>query len=70
MFYEVRIFSPKGNLKKVVSTQELSKTYWDSFNKIQLPNLESLHLLREHKKQISATDYHADNNFFEVPHGK
>ncbi|MDH3256604.1 MAG: hypothetical protein OEM27_03210 [Nitrospinota bacterium] len=59
MFYEVRIKSPKGELKKIVSTQELSKAYWDSFNKIQLPNPESLMLLREHKKQINAADYHA-----------
>ena len=62
MFYEVRVLSPKGDLKKVISTQELSKAYWDSFNKILLPNLESLNLLREHKKQISATDYHAGNH--------
>lgn len=62
MFYEVRILNPKGGLKKVVSTQELSKSYWDSFNKIKLPKLESLHLLREHKKQISATDYHAGSD--------
>jgi len=59
MFYEVRIKSPKGDLKKIVSTQELSKAYWDSFNKIQLPNPESLMLLREHKKHINTADYHS-----------
>jgi hypothetical protein len=62
MFYEVRVLSPKGDLKKIVSTQELSKVYWDSFNKINLPNPESLILLREHKKQINAADYHAGSN--------
>lgn len=62
MFYEVRVLSPKGDLKKVISTQELSKVYWDSFNKIPLPNLESLNLLREHKKQNSSADYHAGSD--------
>lgn len=62
MFYEVRVLSPKGDLKKVISTQELSKVYWDSFNKIPLPNTESLILLREYKKRINTADYHAGNN--------
>lgn len=62
MFYEVRILSPKGDLKKIVSTQELSKTYWDSFNKIPLPNTESLILLREYKKQIGPANYHAGSD--------
>ena len=62
MFYEVRILSPKGDLKKVVSTQELSKSHWESFNKIKLPKLESLILLREHKKQVSAIDYQAGSD--------
>lgn len=61
MFYEVRIFNPEGNLKKVVSSQELSKAYWDSFNKTQPSKMESLILLREHKKQTSASDYHSGN---------
>ena len=59
MFYEVRILNAKGKLKKVISTPELSKTHWESFNKLRLPNLESLSLLREYKKQISMTDYHS-----------
>lgn len=62
MFYEVRVLSPKGDLKKIISTQELSRAYWDSFNKIPLPNLESLNLLREHKKKNSAANYHAGND--------
>jgi hypothetical protein len=59
MLYEVQILSSKGDLKKVVSTQELSKTHWNTFKNLQLPNRESLSLLREYKKQISVADYHA-----------
>ena len=62
MFYEVRVLSPKGDLKKVVSAQELSKVYWDSFSKTQPSKLESLILLREYKKQIKSADYHSGNS--------
>ena len=62
MFYEVKVLNPKGDLKKVVSTQELSEVYWNTFNKIQPANLESLILLREYKKQINAADYHAGSD--------
>jgi len=31
MFEEVRIFSAKGKLKKVVKTKESSKRFWDQF---------------------------------------
>ncbi len=41
MFYEVRILTPKGDLKKVVSTQELSKIHWRTFNEIKLFFYES-----------------------------
>ena len=61
MFYEVRIFNPQGNLKKIVSPRDLSKTYWNSFNKTQPSKLESLILLREYKKQMSASDRHSGN---------
>jgi hypothetical protein len=62
MFYEVRIKSPQGALKKIITTQELSKAYWDSFNKIHLPNPDSLQLLREHKKRNGQVDYPAGND--------
>ena len=62
MLHEVRIYSPKGDLKKVVSTQELSKAHWNTFNKIPLPNIKSLMLLREYKKQSNSADYHAGSN--------
>ena len=61
MFYEVRVLTPKGDLKKVISAQELSKIYWNTFKVIQPAKLESLILLREYKKQINITDYHGGN---------
>jgi len=57
MFYEVRILTPKGDLKKVLSTQELSKAHWNTFNEIRPSNLKSLILLREYKKQRKITDF-------------
>lgn len=58
MFYEVRVLTPQGDLKKVISEQELSKIYWNTFKKIQPAKLESLILLREYRKQINIADYH------------
>ncbi|MGP0567172.1 MULTISPECIES: hypothetical protein [unclassified Nitrospina] len=37
MFYEVRVYTPKGILKKVVSQNQLSKRHWTAFNKIFFP---------------------------------
>lgn len=31
MFYDVKIMNPQGKVKKVVSSQEISKSYWNSF---------------------------------------
>jgi hypothetical protein len=62
MFYEVRIKSPKGDLKKIITTQELSKAYWDSFNNVQLLNPETLKLLREHNKRNGQADFHTGND--------
>ncbi|MEK9627802.1 MAG: hypothetical protein VW455_02145 [Nitrospinota bacterium] len=31
MFHEVRIFDKKGKVKKVLSSQKLSKDYWNAF---------------------------------------
>lgn len=59
MFYEVRILSPEGKLKKVVSSQDLSTAYWNTFNKTQPAKLETLNLLREYRKQISSADYYS-----------
>ena len=61
MFYEVRVLTPKGDLKKVISEQELSKIYWKSFKKTQPAKLESLILLKEYKKRINIADFHGGN---------
>jgi len=36
MFHEVRIYTPKGNLKKVISQEQLSKRHWNAFGKGQI----------------------------------
>ena len=59
MFYEVKVLGPKGDLKKVVPAKELSKIFWNTFNKSQPAKMESLILLREYKKQIKSADYHS-----------
>ncbi|KMP11563.1 hypothetical protein UR09_01190 [Candidatus Nitromaritima sp. SCGC AAA799-A02] len=43
MFHEVRIFDPKGNLKRVVSSKKLSKRHWQIY--------------KSSEKQISAQNF-------------
>lgn len=31
MFHEVRIFNPNGDLKQVVPSKDLSRSYWKNF---------------------------------------
>lgn len=31
MFYEVRILNPKGKTQKILSSDQLSRNYWDKF---------------------------------------
>jgi hypothetical protein len=31
MFYQVRILGPKGTVGKIISSEELSKIHWNSF---------------------------------------
>ena len=44
MFYEVRVLDSNSNLKKIISTKELSRRHWMSFEKSQaqlvLPQLK------------------------------
>ena len=49
MFYEVRVLDPKGKLKKVVSSQELSKRYWNAFHE-SANSKETLKLEKAKKK--------------------
>ena len=34
MLHEVRVFSPKGKLKKLISCQELKKKHWKKFEEM------------------------------------
>ena len=31
MFYEVKIFNAKGEVRRIISSSKLSKRYWDNF---------------------------------------
>ncbi len=31
MFYEVRVLDRKNKVKKIISSQQLSRNYWDKF---------------------------------------
>lgn len=31
MFEQIKVFTAKGKLKKVISSKELSKQYWDNY---------------------------------------
>lgn len=44
MFYDVRVYTPKKNLKKVIPSEQLSKIHWEVFekNKIIRKKLKSL----------------------------
>tara|TARA_B100000686_G_scaffold129776_1_gene136900 strand:+ start:349 stop:543 length:195 start_codon:yes stop_codon:yes gene_type:complete len=37
MFHQVKIFDKKGKVKKVLSSNKLSKDYWNSFFKMGQP---------------------------------
>ena len=39
MFYEVRIFNANDKIKKIISTKELSRRHWISFEKSQQLNV-------------------------------
>jgi hypothetical protein len=31
MFYDVKIMNPRGEVKRIISSQEISRSYWNSF---------------------------------------
>ena len=39
MFHEVRIYDSNNQIKKIISTKELSKKYWMSFEKEPSKNI-------------------------------
>jgi hypothetical protein len=38
MFYEVKVLDPKGNLKQVISANELRQTHWQNFREMEEKN--------------------------------
>lgn len=48
MFYDVRILSPDGTMKKVITSNELKTTHWNNFRKAE----ESLSLQTSERRKI------------------
>ncbi len=55
MFYEVRVFDPKGQMKKVLSGKQLSKKYWDDFQN-QLKGQATTGLFKKKGRKSSRKD--------------
>ena len=54
MFFEVRVLDGKNKVKKIISSQKLSKKYWDSF---QFKFNSSTAKPKRGKKEYSQEDY-------------
>ncbi len=39
MFYEVRVKDPMGNVKQVITSQELRQAHWKNFKEMEEQNL-------------------------------
>jgi len=48
MFYDVKVLSPDGTMKKVITSQELQTKHWDNFRKAE----ESLSLQTSERRKI------------------
>ena len=60
MFHEVKIFDKKGKIKKVLSSNNLSTEYWNSFFNNSLNNAMQKGKSREKKTQKN-TDCNDEN---------
>jgi len=73
MFYQVRIFNPKGTVKKIISSAELSKIHWNKFQALAGKNktnvlenklitsadfIKKVNILREKKNITFASKTH------------
>ncbi len=56
MFHEVKIFDPKGKMKKVLSSKVLSRRYWKSF----FDPPKSGQTVRRGKRRQTKSDYQVD----------
>lgn len=64
MFYEVKVKTPEGKIKKIISSKELSRRYWSEFNQEMSPEVQ-LKLAQNRKRRgVDArnTDYHISFN--------
>ena len=63
MFYDVRIFDGKGNLKRVVTSNISSKRYWQNFFNIQF-NPKTPIKVGARKSRMARLDWDYDDRFF------
>lgn len=64
MFYPVRIFNSKGRLIKEITTEKLSRIYWDKFYE---PLQKNLQIHPDNKYRKTRKDYlerSLDEDFF------
>ncbi len=64
MFYPVRILSPKGKVKKEISSQSLSKKYWKQFNESSRTNIQISKKGRARKSLDAVYEPEYDSTFF------
>lgn len=66
MFYQVKVLDAGGKIKRVFSTEELSRRYWDEFNKEYGMNapVKAVRNKRGRKATARANleDYHFSHN--------
>ena len=48
MFYQVRVLSPSGKVKAIISEEELSRVYWDKFLKSE----DSYSMVNSNSRQV------------------
>lgn len=57
MFEEVRIFSAKGRLKKIVKTNESSKRYWDQYYASQGKQNSRIQIITKKRIKFNPFDF-------------
>lgn len=64
MFHQVKVLDAEGKIKRVFSTEELSRRYWDEFNKEYGMNapVKAHKRGRKAKKRANVEDYHFSHN--------
>ena len=64
MFYEVKVKTPEGKIKKIISSKELSRRYWSEFNQEMSPEVHLKLAQNRKRRRLDAgnMDYHISFN--------